>query len=318
MTSAPVTLVIPAYNRCDLIFDTIESALNQTVPFQEIVVVDDGSTDETPRVLAKFGSRITVIRTSNQGVQTARNIGIAHSSTELVAMLDSDDLLEPEYVEEMATWMLAHPEQDAAYCNFVTFNSQKTDGDKLSRSPFDFLNGSKMDGNFAFDIPNLYERSLGYQPLFTCGMIIRKRFVAIHGAYNPAFNRVGAEDWEYTLRLISEGRVAVCKRTLARVRKHEDNDSADHVHMSLGEVTVLEYALAHHNAAESIRYKISNSIQGRLINAFTSAFDSEQFDRALEIKRRIKKPIGMKNNLKTMICQAPNSIRKLIYDIVKA
>jgi glycosyltransferase involved in cell wall biosynthesis len=76
VSTAPITLVIPAYNRSQLITETLNSALNQSLRFQEIIVVDDGSTDDTPDTLAKFGDRITVVRTPNQGVQVARNIGI--------------------------------------------------------------------------------------------------------------------------------------------------------------------------------------------------------------------------------------------------
>ena len=313
MSTAPITLVIPAYNRSQLITETLNSALNQSLQFQEIIVVDDGSTDDTPATLAKFGGRITVVRTPNQGVQVARNIGIERAKTELVALLDSDDLLEPDYVQTMGTWMLAHPEQDAAYCNFVTFNSNTTDRDKLARAPFDFLAGAKREGDFAMDIPELYKRSLSYQPLFTCGLMINKRFIRKHGAYNAEFNRVGAEDWEFTLRLISEGRVSVCAKTLARVRKHEDNDSGDHVHMSLGEAEILEYSLNHHAHARTLRFEIETSVQMRLIAAMGSAFDRGSLDKSIEIRKKIHKRLGIKNQIKIFICQLPDPARRSIW-----
>lgn len=317
VSTAPVTLVIPAYNRSRLITDTLNSALNQSLPFEEIIVVDDGSTDDTPATLAKFGDRITVIRTPNQGVQMARNIGIERAKTELIALLDSDDLLEPDYLQTMATWMLAHPEQDAVYCNFVTFNSRITDLDKLARAPFDFLAGAKHEGDFAFDIPDLYKRSLSYQPLFTCGLMINKRFIKKHGAYNPEFNRVGAEDWEFTLRLISEGQVAVCTKTLARVRKHEDNDSGDQVHMSLGEARILQYSLAKHSAARSYVLDVNESIQQRLLSAFTSAFDRQDFKRVIQLREYINKPLSLKNKTKYMISKMPKSTRKMAWNFVQ-
>lgn len=313
MSTAPITLVIPAYNRSQLITETLNSALNQSLQFQEIIVVDDGSTDDTPATLANFGDRITVVRTPNQGVQVARNIGIERTKTELVALLDSDDLLEPNYVQTMGTWMLAHSEQDAAYCNFVTFNSNTTDRDKLARAPFDFLAGAKREGDFAMDIPELYKRSLSYQPLFTCGLMINKRFIRKHGAYNPEFNRVGAEDWEFTLRLISEGRVAVCAKTLARVRKHEDNDSGDHVHMSLGEAAILEYSLSHHTIARSLRFELEASVQKRLVSAMNSAFDRGTLDQALEIRKRIQNPLRLKTKIRILICRLPDPARSIIW-----
>ncbi len=313
VSTAPITLVIPAYNRSQLITETLNSALNQSLKFEEIVVVDDGSTDDTPSTLAKFGDRITVVRTPNQGVQVARNIGIERARTELVALLDSDDLLEPDYLQTMGTWMLAHPEQDAAYCNFVTFNSNATDLDKLARAPFDFLAGAKREGYFALDIPDLYKRSLSYQPLFTCGLMINKRFIRKHGAYNPEFNRVGAEDWEFTLRLISEGRVSVCAKTLARVRKHEDNDSGDHVHMSLGEAHILQYALKHHSATKKLITDTNDSIQTRLLSAFTSAFNAHEFEKVIKIQKIIQKPLSTKNKIKYIISIMPKFARNWIW-----
>lgn len=318
VSTAPITLVIPAYNRSQLITETLNSALNQSLKFEEIIVVDDGSTDDTPSTLAKFGDRITVVRTPNQGVQVARNIGIERARTELVALLDSDDLLEPDYLQTMGTWMLAHPEQDAAYCNFVTFNSNATDLDKLARAPFDFLAGAKREGNFALDIPDLYKRSLSYQPLFTCGLMINKRFIRKHGAYNPEFNRVGAEDWEFTLRLISEGRVSVCAKTLARVRKHEDNDSGDHVHMSLGEAEILEYSLNHHANAKALRFEIETSVQQRLIAAMVSAFDRGTLDQVLKIRKRIQKPLHLKTKIKILLCQIPDPTRSMIWGWIQS
>jgi len=317
VSTAPITLVIPAYNRSQLITETLNSALNQSLKFEEIIVVDDGSTDDTPSTLAKFGDRITVVRTPNQGVQVARNIGIERARTELVALLDSDDLLEPDYLQTMGTWMLAHPEQDAAYCNFVTFNSNATDLDKLARAPFDFLAGAKREGNFALDIPDLYKRSLSYQPLFTCGLMINKRFIRKHGAYNPEFNRVGAEDWEFTLRLISEGRVSVCTKTLARVRKHEDNDSGDHVHMSLGEAEILKFAIKHHKAARELHIEINESIQRRLVSALNSAFDTKEFERVVSIRKNIDKSLPIKTSIKCLISKLPSAPRGWIWDILQ-
>ncbi|MEJ5898218.1 glycosyltransferase family 2 protein [Aquabacterium sp. G14] len=317
VSTAPVTLVIPAYNRSHLITDTLNSALNQSLRFEEIIVIDDGSTDDTPATLARFGDRITVIRTPNQGVQMARNIGIERARTKLVALLDSDDLLEPDYLQTMAPWMLTHSEHDAVYCNFVTFNSGSTDLDKLARAPFDFLADAKHEGEFAWDVPDLYKRSLLYQPLFTCGLMINKRFVTRHGAYNPDFNRVGAEDWEFTLRLISEGKVAVCKKPLARVRKHEDNDSADQVHMSLGEVKILEYASKHHSMARSHTLEVQESIHKRMLSAMDSAFDRGTLNEVLDIRKRIKGKTGLKCKLKVLICRLPEPARSTVWNWIQ-
>ena len=84
-----IALVIPTYNRGDLIAETLDSALAQTRPFDQIVVVDDGSTDNTATVVAGYGDRVRYIHIANQGVQGARNSGVAAVSTALVALSDS-------------------------------------------------------------------------------------------------------------------------------------------------------------------------------------------------------------------------------------
>jgi glycosyltransferase involved in cell wall biosynthesis len=85
------SVIIPTYNRAHCVGEAIESALAQTLPPHEVIVVDDGSTDETARVLEGFSGRIRVIRQANAGVSAARNAGIDASECEWAAFLDSDD-----------------------------------------------------------------------------------------------------------------------------------------------------------------------------------------------------------------------------------
>lgn len=91
--------MIPCFNRERLILCAIESALGQSHREVEVIVVDDGSTDESWRVISSFGERIKAVRVENGGVSRARNIGVSHARGTLVKFLDSDDLLEPTVVE---------------------------------------------------------------------------------------------------------------------------------------------------------------------------------------------------------------------------
>jgi glycosyltransferase involved in cell wall biosynthesis len=90
-----ISVVIPAHNRAHLIGETLRSLLAQTVPAQEIIVVDDGSTDATAAVAAGFGGPVKVIRQPNAGPAAARNTGLAASSGEFIHFFDSDDLAAP-------------------------------------------------------------------------------------------------------------------------------------------------------------------------------------------------------------------------------
>lgn len=96
MRCPPVSAIVPTWNRAGLVGRAIDSILAQTYRPMEIIVVDDGSTDNTPEVLASYGDSIKVIRQENRGVSAARNAGIRASLGELIAFLDSDDTWWPE------------------------------------------------------------------------------------------------------------------------------------------------------------------------------------------------------------------------------
>ena len=90
-----VSVIIPTYNRAHCVSEAVDSVLAQVPPADEVIVIDDGSTDNTAEVLAGYGDRITVLRQKNAGAAAARNTGIRHATGEWVAFLDSDDLWRP-------------------------------------------------------------------------------------------------------------------------------------------------------------------------------------------------------------------------------
>ncbi len=97
-----ISVVIPTYNRAAAVREAIASVLVQTRPADEILVVDDGSTDHTAEVLADFGDRIRVIAQPNGGVSAARNAGIGHATGDWLAFLDSDDVWLPHRLATLA------------------------------------------------------------------------------------------------------------------------------------------------------------------------------------------------------------------------
>jgi len=105
-----VSVVIPTYNYGHLLAAAVDSALAQTYPAVEVVVVDDGSTDDTPSRLAGYGDRIRVIRQENQGLSAARNTGIRAARGEYVALLDSDDAFHPRKLERQMAAFAARPD----------------------------------------------------------------------------------------------------------------------------------------------------------------------------------------------------------------
>jgi GT2 family glycosyltransferase len=111
--SGAVSVIIPTYNRADLLPRAITSALEQTYRPHEVIVVDDGSTDDTADRCAEWGDHIRYVRVENGGVSAARNAGIAIAGGEWIALLDSDDTWEPTKLEVQIAAHRAFP--DAAW-----------------------------------------------------------------------------------------------------------------------------------------------------------------------------------------------------------
>ena len=105
-----VSVIIPTYNRGWAIAEAIDSVLEQDFRDYELIVVDDGSTDNTSQILQSYGNDITVIYQSNQGVSAARNSGIAASAGQLIAFLDSDDLWLPRKLSQQVAFFKDHPD----------------------------------------------------------------------------------------------------------------------------------------------------------------------------------------------------------------
>ena len=307
-------LVIPAYNRKHLIGETIESAINQNLPFTEIIVVDDGSTDGTYEFLEKYSREIQIIRTTNKGVQAARNKGVAESKCEYICLCDSDDLLEPWFVETIVEWFACPYRKDILYSNFVTFDEHGKKSDKFSQAPQGFFAGGKSEGNFLFGIPELYQRLITFQPLFSTGCVFSKKFYEQLGGYNTRFNRVPSEDFEFALRVASLGAVSLCIRPLARIRKHSGNDSADAMKQCIGEARILAYALEAHPQAKHHKKLILESMNERRTHAFDAAFARGEFKVALELLALLpKKPQDPKFSTKAFISRLPPPLRTLAW-----
>ena len=102
-------MIIPTYNRSQMVQEAIDSVLEQDFTDYELIVVDDGSNDNTPEILAGYGQRIKVLHQSNKGVSAARNFGIAAASGQLIALLDSDDLWLPRKLATQVTFFEDNP-----------------------------------------------------------------------------------------------------------------------------------------------------------------------------------------------------------------
>jgi glycosyltransferase involved in cell wall biosynthesis len=142
-----VSVVIPAYNRENYVAEAIRSALGQTYPVGEIIVVDDGSTDGTGDIARSFGGLVRCQTQGHLGISRARNAGIAAAQGEFIALLDSDDLWLPQKLERQVRHLEAHPETEMVFGQMQAFISpelEATYGRKIDTSIVPVANASTV------------------------------------------------------------------------------------------------------------------------------------------------------------------------------
>ncbi len=181
-----ISIIIPTYQQADTLAQTIDSALAQTVPC-EVIVVNDGSMDLTKQVLLDYEDRVKVIHQTNRGLPAARNTGIMNASGDWIVPLDSDDFLEPNYVERVLQVIKDVPEAAVVAPSFKTFGlSDSSVLLQMRPKVEDFQEGNR----------------LGY-----CAAI-RKDVLLELGGYNPKMVW-GWEDYDLWIDITKRGKLVV-------------------------------------------------------------------------------------------------------------
>jgi glycosyltransferase involved in cell wall biosynthesis len=129
-----VSVIIPVYNMAPTIARAIDSVLAQTFTDYEIICVDDGSTDDTRAVLAKYGDRIRIATQQNRGASAARNLGVRNSSGEYLAFLDGDDLWRKDKLERAVAALNDDSECVLVYSDVATFDHRGVGGPPLANA----------------------------------------------------------------------------------------------------------------------------------------------------------------------------------------
>ena len=184
------SIVVPLYNKGDEIARTLNSILAQTYTDYEVVVVDDGSTDNGPDIVRKFtDERIRLISQENGGVSVARNRGRSEAAYEYVSFLDADDEWKPHYLETVRNLILQYPEAGA----FATAY-EIVDTDKVVSIPrFNSIPKAPWDGY----IPSYFKSALGVPPVWTSAVTIPKYvFDAVGGFPEGVVLGQDKEVWE--------------------------------------------------------------------------------------------------------------------------
>ncbi len=204
--------IIATYNRADLIGATLDSALAQDCDGHEVIVVDDGSTDATGDVLARYGDRITVIRQTNKGPGAARNAGIAKATGDYITLLDSDDLW---FAWTLATYQRAIEQHNRPA--FVASREWAFQGELTPPAREDFR-------ATAYDDYYASWRDGGWVPL--CGVAIRRDALERIGGFDES--RMNYEESDLWLRLgASKGFVRIESPYCSARREHDGSITRD-------------------------------------------------------------------------------------------
>lgn len=242
MLDAPaVSVVIATYNRAHLIAETLDSLLGQAFQDFEIIVVDDGSTDNTREVVASYGSRVTYIFQANRGPSAARNLGVRKAAAQWIAFQDSDDLCAPTHLQTLYGYAETHSD-----CGMVFANGAYLGSPEHNRETIIPRDKSRA----------LAERGIGIEQIFDKS-IVRLQAALISKA---AYDAIGGHDeslWismdlDLSFRLMAKYPVAYIDEVVFLYRKHEGNTGSNEELRLTENIRVIEKLLREFPAARDL------------------------------------------------------------------
>ena len=224
-----VSVVVPTYNRARVVPATIDSVLAQTYSNVEVVVVDDGSRDETRGVVEAYGAPVRYVHQANSGVSAARNRGFANARGEFIALLDSVDQFLPWKLEAQVRVLRAHPEVGMVWTDMVAVNER---GDVLDerylRTFYDAHALARLEdvcehagplkhawpgapadvAAAAVYMGDIFSQMLLGNLVHTSTVVLRRDRLRLAGGFDTSLTHSG-EDYEFHLRTCSHGPVAL-------------------------------------------------------------------------------------------------------------
>lgn len=239
-----VSVVIPTYNYGRFISGAIKSALEQTHPPSEVVVVDDGSNDDTESVVKQFDS-VKYVRQENAGVCAARNRGVAETSSDLIAFLDADDTWEPTKLEKQVARSSAGENIGLVHCGIREFD--ETSGETIR---IDLAGGEEDVARnlLLWDGPGIVG------PGGTI-LVTRLAFDAV-GGFDERM-KVG-EDWDFCYRVARKFKVGFVPEPLVNYRSHDAAAHRNVGNMERGMLVFYEKAFAEPDVASLRRRAYGN------------------------------------------------------------
>ena len=212
-----ISVIIPTYNRALFLAESIDSVLAQDFSQFEVIVIDDGSTDNTQEILASYGKSITYVYQPNAGVSAATNKGIKLASASLIALHDSDDIMLHGRLKVQHEFMEAHPEVGAVTGNIIIQGNEEIN--YLEKSGVDF------NGRESVICETPFPKMLLKNFMANAASMVRKECFLKVGMYDESLP-IG-QDTEFWLRVAKFWPLACLNKPCTWVRRHNENITLD-------------------------------------------------------------------------------------------
>jgi glycosyltransferase involved in cell wall biosynthesis len=233
-----VSVVIPTYNCAGFIGGAIQSVLDQTRDDFEIIVIDDGSTDDTVEVVGQFAERIRYLRQANRGVAAARNYGIRSAGGRIIGFLDADDRWKPDKLERQAPVLLSADDIDVVFSRHENLGRETAGYNQYDCPDLTKLLTVISLGPWAYRIEDtqLFQKILRYYLLLTSTVLIKKSCIERVGGFDETLGI--AEDTQLWLRLAKRGKIAFVDLPLVEKRLRGESLTGDQAKF-IRQITVM-------------------------------------------------------------------------------
>ena len=255
-----VSVIIPVHNGARFIAETLKSILTQTTPPAEVIVVNDGSTDNSVSVIQEFGDSVNLITTENRGGCAARNLGASRARGNWLAFCDHDDLWLPTKLEKQLRLANEDPE---IHC-VLTDYAEITDGvvgnrSHFSYAPKDYWVPEQHKAGFVVRQP-ITGKLTTFQPGITSTPIVKREFYQRVGEFDCDVE-FGSEDTCYCFRCLSVVPFGVVPEVLMYYRRHPDSASADTLKQLRNTVIVWNHIIAKYPKAQPYRAELLKGLK---------------------------------------------------------
>jgi glycosyltransferase involved in cell wall biosynthesis len=242
-----VSVIIPSYNSAHLLKDSLNSVIASNFLKFEIIVIDDGSNDNTKDIIRPFliDGRINYIFQNNKGLSGARNSGIKRAKGEYLVFLDADDLILPDKLKVQSEYLFAHPEIDIIYSNSQWFVEDDFTDTRPVRFPI-------YEGN-------VFNQLIYGNFMHVNSIMVRREKVIEVGLFDESLREL--EDWDLWLRMVLNGsKIGFTPGIFSKVRIRKGSMTSNQNKMDMTMVRVLQKTIQNLNPDHPIQIKAHHAL----------------------------------------------------------